>query len=280
MRASDPAVSGIITLTSDFGLADPYVAAMKGVMLGLNPRAVIVDLSHEVRPQRLLQAVFITQSAWPFFPPGGIHAVVVDPGAGTGRRALVIEAPGGRFLGPDNGVLSAALPDEARPAADDGPAPVALPAGVRAFAITNRRYLREPVSATFHGRDVFAPAAAHLSLGVPPEELGEPVETVLAFPLLRARRCADGSLQGQVVHIDRFGNVVTDVRAGDLRQGAFTVELAGQQVPGPVRTYAEATGLAAIVGSAGYLEIALPNGSAADALRVDIGDEVVLRPGP
>ena len=278
MQAGEPVASDIITLTSDFGLADPYVAAMKGVMLGLNPRAVIVDVSHEVRPQRLLQAVFITQSVWPFFPPGSIHIVVVDPGVGTSRRALVLETPRGHFLGPDNGVLSAGLPDDARPPANEGPAPVALPAGFRAFAITNRRYLRDPMSATFHGRDVFAPAAAHLSLGVPPDELGEPVETVLAFPPLRARRCADGSLQGRVVHIDRFGNVVTDVRADDLPQGAFTVELAGQQVPGPVRTYAEATGLAAIVGSSGYLEIALPNGSAAATLRVDTGDAVVVRP--
>ena len=279
MMASEAAASQIITLTTDFGLADPYVAAMKGVILGLNPRAVIVDISHEVRPQRLLQAVFLTQSAYPFFPTGASHIVVVDPGVGANRRALVIETPQGCYLGPDNGVLSAALPDEARPPADESPVPIALPAGCRAFAITNRRYLRDPVSATFHGRDIFAPAAAHLSLGVPPEELGEPVETLFAFPPLRARRCPDGSLQAQVVHIDRFGNVVTDVRAGDLPQGAFTVELAGQQVPGPVRTYAQATGLAAIVGSSAYLEVALPNGNAATALGTDIGDAVLVRPG-
>ena len=279
MMASEPAASEIVTLTTDFGLADPYVAAIKGVILGLNRRAVIVDISHEVRPQRLLQAVFITQSAWPLFPTGAINVVVVDPGVGTDRRAVVLETPQGRFLGPDNGVLSAALPDEARPPADEGPAPVALPAGFRGFAITNRRYLREPVSATFHGRDVFAPAAAHLSLGVPPDELGEPVEKVLAFPPLRARRYPDSTLQAQVVHIDRFGNVVTDARADDLPEGAFTVELAGQRVPGPVRTYAKATGLAAVVGSSGYLEVALPKSSAAAALGVDIGDAVLVRPG-
>ncbi|OGO50766.1 MAG: hypothetical protein A2148_03475 [Chloroflexi bacterium RBG_16_68_14] len=273
------AANPVITLTTDFGLADPYVAAMKGVILALNPRAVIVDVSHEVRPQRLLQAAFITQSAWPFFPGDAVHVAVVDPGVGTERRALALVTPRGRFLGPDNGVLSAALPDEARPPPDQGLALVPLPAGYRAFAITNRRLLREPVSATFHGRDVFAPAAAHLSLGLRPEELGEPVEAMLTFPPLRARRDPDGVLRAQVVHIDRFGNVVTDVRAEDLPEGPFTVELAGQLVPGPVRTYAEATGLAALVGSSGYLEVALPNGSAGEALGVDIGDAVVVRAG-
>lgn len=279
IRISEDAAAPIITLTTDFGLADPYVASMKGVILGLNPRAVVVDVSHEVRPQRLLQAVFITQAAWPSFPPDVIHIVVVDPGVGSGRRAIALVTPRARFLGPDNGVLSAALPDEARPRVDRGLAPVALPAGYRAFAVTDRRWLREPVSATFHGRDVFAPAAAHLSLGVAPEELGEPVEAILAFPPLRARRCPDGALQAQVVHVDRFGNVVTDVRAEDLPEGTFTVELAGRLVPGPVRTYAEATGLAALVGSSGHLEVALPNGSAAGALGVDIGDAALLRPG-
>ncbi len=272
-------VNPIITLTTDFGLADPYVAAMKGVILGLNPRATVVDVSHEVRPQRLLQAVFITQGAWPFFPADAVHVIVVDPGVGTARRAIALATPRGRFVGPDNGVLSAALPDEVRPPADQELAPVALPADYRAFAITNRRFLRELVSATFHGRDVFAPAAAHLSLGVPPGQLGEPVEAVLAFPPLRARCCPDGALRGQVVHIDRFGNVVTDARVEDLPEGAFIVELAGQLVPGPVRTYAEATGLAALVGSSGYVEVALPTASAAEALGGDIGDAVVVRPG-
>ena len=268
----------IVTLTTDFGLADPYVGVMKGVILGINPGAAIVDISHEVRPQRLLQAVFITQAAWPFFPQGTVHVVVVDPGVGTGRRAVALGTSAGCFLGPDNGVLSAALPDGVRPPFEQGLASVTLPAGCRAFAITNRRYLREPVSATFHGRDVFAPAAAHLSLGVPPEELGEGLETLLAFPPLRAHRCADGSLQAQVVHIDRFGNVVTDARAEDLPEGSFVVELAGRRVVGPVRTYAEAAGLTALVGSSGYLEVALPNGSAAATLGVDIGEGVVVRP--
>ncbi len=279
MTARDGAARPIITLTTDFGLADSYVAEMKGIILGINAQATIVDVSHAVRPQRLLQAVFITQAAWLSFPTGAVHVAIVDPGVGTDRRAIALVTPRGHFVGPDNGVLSAALPDDARPQSPAGPTSVALPAGCRAFTITNPRLLREPLSATFHGRDVFAPAAAHLSLGAPAETLGEPVDALLAFPPIRARRRADGVLQAEVVHIDRFGNVVTDARAEDLPEGPFTVELAGQRVPGPVRTYAEATGPAALVTSSGYLAVILPNGSAAETLGVEIGDGVLLRPG-
>jgi len=269
----------IITLTSDFGLADPYVAAMKAVILGINPRAQLVDVTHGVRPQGLLQAVFLTQAAWPFFPPGAVHVVIVDPEVGTARRALALQTPRGLFIGPDNGVLSSALPDEARPASGP-PQPVELPAGYRAFAITERRYLREPVSATFHGRDVFAPAAGHLSLGVPPEAFGDAVEAIVAFPPLRAQPDASGVLHARVVHIDRFGNVVTDARAADLPAGGIAVEIAGRVVPGLARTYAEASGLSALVGGAGLLEVALPNGNAAALLAVEIGAPALVRPAP
>jgi S-adenosylmethionine hydrolase len=268
----DPA---IITLTTDFGLADAYAGAMEGVILSINPRAAIVDISHDVRPQSILQACFVTQSAWPYFPDGCVHVAVVDPGVGSDRRALAVETPRGLFVGPDNGVLSSALPREARP---PELAEIALPAGYRAFAITNPAYMRSEVSATFHGRDIFAPAAAHLSLGVEPDVLGEPVERVLSHPPLRARRRADGSLEARVLHIDRFGNVISDARREDLPEGRLAVEIAGPRIEGLTRTYADATGLAAIIGSAGYLEIALPRGSAADALGVNIGDAVLVRP--
>jgi hypothetical protein len=250
---------------------------MKGVVLTISPGAYVIDISHDVRPQRVLQAAFVTQSAWAFFPDGAVHVAVVDPGVGTDRRALALVTPRGCFAGPDNGVLSAALPDAARPGEGDVAALVSLPDGYRAFTISNPAYRREPVSATFHGRDVFAPAAAHLSIGLSPHELGEPVESMLAFPPLRARRRNDGSLDARVIHIDRFGNVVTDARAADLPDGALAVELAGESVPGLVRTYAEAAGLVALIGSSGYLEVALPAGSAAGALAVEIGDAVLVR---
>ncbi len=276
--AADAPSNAIITLTTDFGLSDPYVAAMKGVILGINPRAILVDITHEVRPQQVLQAMFVTQAAWPYFPLGAIHAVVVDPGVGTARRAVALETPRGRFVGPDNGVLSAALPDEARPAGGQKAAPVPLPPDYRAYAISDPRYTRRPVSVTFHGRDIFAPAAAHLSLGVPIEELGERLDAIVALPPLRPRRNADGSLAGRVVHIDRFGNAITDIRAEDLPAQKFTVELRRRRVPGLVRAYAEATVLSALVGSSGYLEVALRNGSAARELGVEIGYAAVLRP--
>jgi S-adenosylmethionine hydrolase len=271
------AANRIITLTTDFGLDDPYVAAMKGVILDINPGAVVVDVSHAVRPQRLRQAVYLTGSAWPYFPKDAIHVVVVDPGVGTERRALAIETRRAVYIGPDSGVLSAALPDDVRPVS--GCERVRLPDGCRVFSISNQRYMRPKVSATFHGRDVFAPVAAHLSLGARPAELGEPVDEMLAFAPFRALRRADGSLQGQVLHVDRFGNVITDVRGEDLSGGAFTIEIAGRSIPGPVRAYAEASGLAAVMGSGGYVEVALPNGNAAVELSVEIGDVAVVRPG-
>lgn len=274
-----PEAPPVITLTTDFGLTDSYVAQMKGVILTINARAMIIDISHAMRPQHVVQAAFITQAAWPAFAPGTIHVVVVDPGVGTERRAIALETPRGVFVGPDNGVLSAALPDDARPHAGRGTQPVVLPAGYRAVTITNRRYMREPVSATFHGRDVFAPAAAHLSRGALIDELGAPVERVLALPPLQARRCEDGTIEATVVHIDRFGNIVTDARAEDLPEGPLAVELAGERIPGLVRTYADATALAALVGSSGYLEVALRNGNAAERLGVDIGEQALVRAG-
>ena len=277
METSDERRRAIITLTTDFGAADPYVAAMKGVALSINPAATLVDVSHDVRPQRLLQAVFITQMAWRFFPAEAIHLVVVDPGVGSERRGVAIATPHGLFVGPDNGILSAALPDDVRPPAGDRPSLIALPAGYRAVALTEQRYQRLPVSATFHGRDVFAPAAAHLSLGVSLEQFGELTDTVFAFAPLRARQRADGALEGRVVHIDGYGNLLTDVRAEDVPDAPFVVKVGVHSVAGPVRTYSEAQEPAALIGSHGFVELALQGGSAARALDVDIGAAAVLR---
>ncbi len=269
----------VITLTTDFGLSGPYVGVMKGVMLSINPDAVVVDISHEVRPQRAEQAAFLLTSAWPYFPPGSVHLAVVDPGVGTARRALAIQTPAGTFVGPDNGVLSAALPDELRAQAAPPAAAVVLPPGFRAVALTSERYFRRPVSPTFHGRDVFAPVAAHLSLGVPITELGQPVVSITVLPPFRAATLPDGSLTGRVLHIGRFGNLITDVRGDDLPGGDLTVEVAGRKITGLKRTYAEGQGLIALIGSAGYLEVALPGGNAAEALNADIGTPLTVRWG-
>ena len=264
-----------ITLTTDFGLSDSYVAQIRGVIIGINPRARIVDISHGVLPQQILQATFITQAAWPCFPSGAVHLAVVDPGVGSDRLPIVLYTQQGVFVGPDNGLLSAALPDDVRP---DEPRRIPLPDDACAFEISNRRYIREQVSNTFHGRDVFAPAAAYLALGVAPEELGVPVHEVMALPPIQAVEQADGTFEAKVVHIDHFGNVVSDIRSGDLPDGGFCVEAGERSMRGPFSTYAELDGLGALVGSSGYLEIAVPNGSAARLLDVQIGAPVRLRP--
>ncbi len=270
-----PSEAPIITLTTDFGLADAYVAQMKGVILGISPEARIVDITHEVRSQQIQQAAFLTQTAWPAFPEGTIHVAVVDPGVGTERRAILLQTDEGWFLGPDNGVLSAALPESERPATTSV-IPVNHP--MRAYELSNEAYMRQPTSATFHGRDIFAPAAAHLSIGLDPAELGNSLTELNALPPFRAARGGDGTITGQVVHVDRYGNVVTDIHSIDLAEGSFTVEVAGHSVPGPYRTFADLEGVGAIVGSSRFLGIAAPQGNAAKVLGVDIGEAVQLRP--
>jgi len=261
-------------LLTDFGLVDTYVGQMKGVILSIHPEATVVDITHDVRPQQIKQGAFLAQTAWHVFPPEAIHLAVVDPGVGTERRRLVIESEHGRYIGPDNGVLSAALPDEARPATAGT---IPLPEGVQAYEILNEVYMRHPVSNTFHGRDVFSPAAAHLSAGVQSKDLGLPVDELMALPPFRARQEA-GGLSGEVVHVDWYGNLITDIRSEDLPEGGFILLVAEHVVRGPYRTFAELPGLGAIVGGSGFLGIAAPNDNAAEALDVDVGEPVVLRP--
>ena len=273
--------SPIITLTTDFGLDDPYVAAMKGVILSLNPAVTIVDITHQVRPQQVAQATFLLAQALPYFPPGTIHVVVVDPAVGTARRALALATPRVLLVGPDNGVLSAALPEETRHQAKERAGTseagrVELPEGHRAAALKRARYMHRPVSATFHGRDVFAPAAAHLSLGVELEALGPALRHVHALPPFRALRQPDGALAGRVLHVDHFGNLITDIRGEDLPAGEVEVLIGGQHVEGPARTYEEGPELKVLVGSAGYLEVACRGGSASRRLGVDVGAAVLV----
>ena len=269
----------IITLTTDFGLSDPYAASLKGVILSVNPDATIVDIAHSLRPQRIDQGAFILASAWPYFPPGTIHVAVVDPGVGTERRAIALATPAGAFVGPDNGILSAALADQTRERAGRGPSPVPLPPGTAAHLLTNDRFHRSPVSATFHGRDIFAPVAAHLSLGIPLDELGPETPEIVALPPFRAAPQPDGSLAGRVIHIDRFGNLVTDVRAEQLPKAPVLVEIRRRRIEGLSPTYGHKRGLQAVIGSTGFLEIALREGNAARELRADIGEPIIVRGG-
>jgi S-adenosylmethionine hydrolase len=269
----------IITLTTDFGTADAYVASMKAVILGLNPKAVIVDICHSIEPQNVLQAAFILGTAYPYFPKGTIHLAVVDPGVGSQRKAIILETPTALFVAPDNGILSYIVDEHTEtPAASAKTGalkPRNLPPGLKAVAITKPEYWRHPVSSTFHGRDIFASVAAHLSLGVPLHKFGDRLNQVQAFTLPRPYN-ARGSLTGCVFHIDNFGNLVTNIRSSYLPAGKVTVAIGKHRINGISRFYAETKGLAAIIGSSGYLEISLKNGNAAKFLKARVGDDVKI----
>ena len=282
-------MSAIITLTSDFGLTDAYVAAMKGVILGVNPDARLVDICHSIQPQSVSQAAFVLKTACSFFPQKTVHLVVVDPGVGGERQAVILKTPHACFVAPDNGVLSYVIARHlAKPLQDE--ATLKQPGGIKlleaaltreveAVAITNTRFFHSPVSPTFHGRDIMAPVAALLSLGLPPIQFGQPLSVLAAFPLPRPQGVSGGSLVGHILHIDSFGNLITDIQEEDL-PGAdgLTVEVAGRRINGLVNTYAEGRGLLALIGSSGHLEVALRDASACSILNARVGDEVIIRP--
>lgn len=275
----------VITLTTDFGTGDAYVASMKGVILSINPKAVIVDICHSVQPQNILQAAFILSNAHHYFPKGTIHLVVVDPGVGSQRKAIILKTPAAFFLSPDNGVLSyivdelETIPAEPTPHFPPVSEPRELGAGIEAFAIANPDFWHHPVSTTFHGRDIFAPVAAHLALGVPIYKFGDSVSHIHIFPIPRPYRDSGGNLVGCVLHIDNFGNLIANFRGSDLPGGKVTIVIGNQHIKGMSQFYAEKEGLAAIIGSSGYMEISLRNGNAAAFLKAKAGDQIGLKEG-
>lgn len=257
---------GAITLLTDFGIKDVYVGVMRGVILRINPKAIVVDLSHDVPPQDVRSAAFVLSSAYSYFHEHTIHVVVVDPGVGSERRAVAVRTPHGTFVAPDNGVLSYVLACE----------PV-----LEMVHLTNSEYWLSPLSDTFHGRDVFAPVAAHISLGVSLSEFGSACRDPELFEIPKPRLRSDGAIVGQVLYIDGFGNLITNIPGQHLPRGrALTVRIAGQNVAGPLKTYAEVRDgqLLALVDSSGHLEIAVRNGNAAATLRVGCGAEVAVTP--
>ncbi len=273
-----------IVFTTDFGLADPYVGIMKGVVLSINPGAALIDLTHQVSPQNVRQAAFVLGYSAPFFPPGSVHVVVVDPKVGTPRRALLLVSPRARFVAPDNGVLSYVVRDYL----DSPPQQVGrvrIPRGLTAYSLTNSDYWLHPVSHTFHGRDIFAPVAAHLSLGISPESLGEQVEDMGWFPAPQPVVAAN-TILGEVVYIDIFGNLVSNIPAQALAEGnTAQVKIKGRLIPGLSRTFHDpshlaADGLLALIGSHGHLEIAVRDGSAARLLGADVGEGVEVTVPP
>lgn len=266
----------VITFTTDFGIEDAYVAAMKGVVLGVNPEATLVDISHHIEPQNLLQAAFVLGTACPYFPERTIHVVVVDPGVGTRRRSIILSHQQAVFVGPDNGILGHVI-GAASPQAYPGRVElVDLPPGFSAHAITEGKYWHHPVSATFHGRDIFAPVAGHLSLGLPPDAFGGAISRIHALTVPTPRRSA-GETSGCVLHVDHFGNIITNLRQEDLPAGRWLIEVGGHRIEGPGESYQAAGGLGALIGSSGYIEIAASNGNAARQLGVSVGDKIVAR---
>lgn len=260
----------IITLTTDFGLQDAYVGAMKGVILSIAPGATIVDITHCIPPQAVAQAAFILAAAAPYFPTGTVHVVVVDPGVGGQRRPIAVQTAQAVFVAPDNGVLTPILQSGA-----SGGSPMAV------IHLTRREYWLPQVSHTFHGRDIFAPVAAYLARGVPITSLGEPISDPVVLDLPQPRRMPDGSLEGQVVYVDQFGNLVTNIPAEWLdRAVQWRIEVAGHTVERLSATYSDVPSghLLALIGSVGALELAVREGSAARALGVSIGEPVSVRP--
>jgi hypothetical protein len=263
-------VSGsLLTFLSDFGLDDWFVGVVRGVILEICPDARIVDLSHAIPPGDVARGSFVLEAAAPDFPAGTIHIAVVDPGVGTRRRGIAVRAHGQLFVGPDNGVLEWAFAD---PAAE-------------IHSLTETRFFREPVSRTFHGRDVFGPVAAHLARGVELRELGPR----LTDPVRTARRAAvatGGEVRGQVMLVDRFGNALTNVSAELVARGfpgvpeaQLEVELCGRRIRGLSRSYGDSPvgALVALIGSSGRLEVAQVGGHAASRLGAGLGDPVTVR---
>jgi S-adenosylmethionine hydrolase len=278
----------IITLTTDFGVADGYVGTMKGVMLDIAPEAQLVDITHQITPQDVRQTAYVLYTACPFFPSHTVHLVVVDPGVGSSRRPIGVRSAHGTFIGPDNGVFSYVMMGAA----------FAEQSVEEVVELANPRYRLPRVSHTFHGRDIFAPAAAHLAAGVPIDQLGPTVTDPVTLPL-PSLELGPNVVRGEVLHTDHFGNVITSIgrllwRGGELslepvfqargtqkahfRADKAHIVVGGREILRLHRTYAdvEPGHVLALVGSEGHLEIAVREGSGAERLDLHPGDPVEL----
>lgn len=254
----------IITLTTDFGPSSPYVAAMKGVILSINPDVRLVDISHAIPPQQVLQGAQVLTDVTPLYPAGTIHVAVIDPGVGTSRAIVYAEIGGSRYVCPDNGLLGRLAEREAP---------------TKMIRVTSERYFRTPVASTFHGRDIMAPVAAHLSLGAEPAELGTPLSKLTQLDWPGASKVAN-RIAGQIVAVDSFGNLVTNITremlAGVPTNESVSVLCDGHETHSIFTTYAEQPSmtLVAVIGSNDQLELAIVDDSAKIMLGVDVGAQV------
>jgi S-adenosylmethionine hydrolase len=257
----------VITLTTDFGTGSPYVAAMKGVILSINPWVTVVDVTHDVRPQDVRQAALVLDDVTGRFPPGTCHVAVVDPGVGTDRAMVYAEIGHRRFVAPDNGVLS-------RLARRIPPSKI--------IRIAEPEYWLKPVSATFHGRDIMAPVAARLCSGLDPDKLGPPIAKLVMLEWSEAKT-SPGKIEGEILDVDSFGNLITNIEA-EMLAGVpdpqhVRVQLGEHEVEGVVSTYGDRPhgALTALIGSSGRLELAIVGGSAAKTSGVGVGHPVTVR---
>lgn len=254
----------IITLTTDFGTQDWFAGTMKGVILGIAPRAAIVDITHDIPAGDIRAGAFALAAGYQFFPKGTVHVAVVDPGVGGARKAIAVQTANYFFVGPDNGVLSPALAREKIKTV---------------HRLENTNYFLRPVSHTFHGRDIFAPIAAHLSRRVSIRKLGAAQKdfTGLSWPQPRVQR---NRIEGEIVFIDRFGNAITNIESAVLNAPNHLEVLAGRKRLCPVRTFYQSVPVSravAVPGSSGFLEIAINGGSAARRFGLKVGDRISVR---
>ncbi len=257
----------IITLITDFGQADHFVGVMKGVIAGINPEALVVDVNHQVNSYDIFEAAFALAQSYRSFPSDTIHVVVVDPGVGTARRPLLARTIDYKFVAPDNGVLSLVFEREE---------------SIEVRHITSDHYFLNPVSNTFHGRDIFAPVAGWLTKGVEADKFGEPISDYAKFTSPKPKRTGDQLVQGVVLKVDKFGNLITNLSPDDVPQlfaenpPPFKIVVNQQEITGLNLSYSmgKPGEVFAIVGSSGYLEICTNRGSAAKALNAGRGAEV------
>lgn len=274
-----------IVFATDFGLADAYVGMMRGVISSINPHAAVIDLTHGIGPQDVSHGAVALADACPYFPDGSIFVAVVDPGVGTDRPAILLETPQHRFVAPDNGLLTLVCRGYDGDFGDtDTTGPEHVPNGCQAWRLTNSSYWHHPVSATFHGRDVFSPVAAHLSAGVSSAAVGDPTSsiTALSMPIPRPE---GNAVRGRIIFADAFGNLISDITADILadmgitgREAEAVTSIAGREIVGLSRTFHDPPvgGFKALLGSHGRLEVALVDGNAAATLGAGSGTDIVL----
>jgi S-adenosylmethionine hydrolase len=251
-----PVSPRLITLTTDFGASDHFVAAMKGMIATIAPRARVIDVTHEITPYEIMEGAFVIAETWRNFPQGTVHVIVVDPGVGSARRPILAEAGGHYFVAPDNGSLSMIYYAASK---------------LTVREITNPKLMAKEVSRTFHGRDIFAPTAAHLTLGVPAKTFGKPIHDCVTIDGIQPQRSGDKSWRGTILKADRFGNLITNFHIDDfgvITTRAFELRIGTETIRRLALTFSEAAigELVAVVGSAGYLEVAANQTSAAKIL--------------